>query len=112
MPPPLAALLCLVLTVTLLRWDARHREKLSSATWIPTLWLLVIGSRSVTQWLYLGTPDEEIGAGIEQGSALDRNYFLFLIVCSLIVLIRRGVLWQRVTTLNGWFRSEERRVGK
>jgi exopolysaccharide production protein ExoQ len=103
MPPPLAAALSLILTVVLLWWDGRNRKDLSWATWIPTLWLLVIGSRSVTQWLYLGTPDDQIGASIAEGSALDRNYFLILILCALTVLIRRGIEWQYVARLNGWF---------
>jgi len=103
MPPVLAATFSLLLTAVLLWWDRRRRADLTAATWIPTLWLFFMGSRSVTQWIYLGTPIEELTANLLDGSPLERTVFSGLILCSLIVLFSRRVAWGSVLTRNGWF---------
>lgn len=93
MPPPLALALSLALSFVLLRWDARYREGVSAASWIPTLWMLVLGSRSVTEWLNLGTPSQNAADALLEGSPTDRNFFFALMLLSVVVLVRRRLQW-------------------
>jgi exopolysaccharide production protein ExoQ len=71
----------------------RDRDaRTSPALWIPVVWLLIVGSRPVSQWLGdwgLGsyvtvTPEQYL-----DGSPVDRNVFLVLSVAGLIVLVGR-----------------------
>ena len=62
-----------------------------------------MGSRSVTLWLYLDTPVEELSVDLLEGSPLDRTFFIVLMLCSLMVLLRRHVAWGSILTRNAWF---------
>ena len=50
MPPPIALLICSAFVLFLLRQEARASQDVSKATWIPTLWILMIASRSLGAW--------------------------------------------------------------
>jgi O-antigen ligase len=103
MPPPLALALCLVFSLVLLRWDARYREGVSAASWIPTLWMLALGSRSVSQWLSLGAPGQNVADMMMEGSPVDAAFFFALIVLAVAVLVRRRVKWGPLLRQNAWF---------
>ena len=76
-----------ILGLFVLDRDARNRT--SKALWLPVCWLLIIGSRPVSAWLQGGGPSQ--GIGFEDGSPLDRNIYLALIVLGLGVLFQRRV---------------------
>ena len=103
MPPVLAATLCLLFSGTLLVWDARHRREVSGAVWIPTLWLFVLGSRPVSQWLNLGAPVDDAAGALLEGSPTDRWFFLALIAAAFAVLVRRRLQVAQFARRNGWF---------
>ena len=99
MTPQLALLLCLILIVILFRLDVKSSAARSQALWIPTIWMLIIGSRMVSQWMDFnaGYVTED---NYSEGSALDRNIFLILIVAALIAVVTRGVKLAEVANAN------------
>jgi exopolysaccharide production protein ExoQ len=82
MPPLLALLLCTVFVVVLLRLERRVSPDVSPALWIPTLWMLMIGSRPLAMWF-------DVKGDNESGSALDRFVLTGLTVAAMLVLARR-----------------------
>lgn len=87
---PLATVLCIGFIAWLLIRDARRRPRLGAATWIPTLVLFTISSRTPSQWL---------GESLDYNT-LDQAYFAGLILASLIILSIRPVRWGRVAAAN------------
>src|SRR5262245_7461965 len=100
MPPPLALALTLIFIAWLFWEESRLTYKPSPALWIPSIWLFILGSRSVTEWVYLGTPIS--GGDIAEGSPLDRAVFFSLIVAGVVVLAKRKVSWSQLFRENVW----------
>jgi len=69
--------------------------------WIPLLWIIIIGTKPVSTWFgsrwELESPD-----GYLEGSPLDRNIFIVLLVLGLIVLLNRKVNWRESFASNRW----------
>jgi O-antigen ligase len=101
MPPQLAALICILFILYLFWVDRKRSEDVSSALWIPLIWMLLAGSRYVSQWLNLGSPVGSADAYLE-GDPLNRNVFLLLMVAGVIVLSRRKLAWGHLLTHNSW----------
>ena len=92
MPPSLALLVWLVLTVALFHFDPAKEPKVSAALWVPLIWMFIIGTRLPSQWLG-GT----LGSGyqaLENGNPLDRTIDLALILLSIAILILRSFKWE------------------
>jgi O-antigen ligase len=88
----LALVLCLLLILYLLVRDSKRRGSVSAAIWMPTLMLLVLGSRSFSEW---------IGAGNgQEGNWIDQAFYLSLIVGSWIVGSLRRVNWSKLFAAN------------
>ena len=79
------------------------REGTSRTSWaigIPVVWLTLAGSRSVSQWLQLGSPLDASGQYLE-GNPLDRMVYTGLLALGLMVLVtRRRRVW-RLLKANG-----------
>src|SRR6267154_2769599 len=75
-----------VVGLFLLNRDTRTRT--SKALWIPVVWLLIVGSRSVTQWFQIA-PSPSADATVE-GSPVDALVYTSLLILGLIVLFRRA----------------------
>lgn len=92
----LALLLCTLLVLHLLRFDRRQATKVSSALWLPTIWMLICASKPIGIWFG--------GAGYDfvSGSALDRNFLTLLFVIGFIILLKRNFRWTRAIKANGW----------
>lgn len=88
MPPILALLACFILFIFLLWWDYKQKPRVSLALWIPTIWVMLLGSRFVSQWLNFNF---DVGSTdlFSEGSPIDRAVFSFLICCSIYILVRR-----------------------
>jgi O-antigen ligase len=84
----------------LFRREARQKTNVSKALWIPLIWLLITGSRAVSQWLAGGSVTIELSQ--DGGSPLDAAVFLTLIVAGCIVLQRRGVNLSTFVQNNRW----------
>lgn len=98
MPPPVALSLSLVMMLALLWREPRVRPGVSVVTWIPTLWILILGSRSVGQWLNLGAPTS--ADAYLDGSPIDRAVYLALMAGAFVVLVRRRFSWGDLVSQN------------
>jgi exopolysaccharide production protein ExoQ len=101
LPPRVALLLTLALIVFLFRRDIREKPHISSALWLPVLWLVLACSRSVTQWLNI-FGFHVSGGSVEEGSPLDASFYFAMIIAGYCVLINRQVRLSEVVLNNGW----------
>ncbi len=101
MPPIVATIVYLGFIAWLFRRDIRQQRGVTGALWIPVIWLTIIGSRFVSEWLSLfGLPFGSVN--LEEGSPLDAVVFGLLIVSGLCVLSRRRVTLSEVVRNNRW----------
>jgi len=90
-----ALLLCLIFVAWLLNREIRRRPSMSRALWIPTLMVLMLGSRPISQWIS-GTP-RAFTAGT---SFLDEAFFACILAASFFIASARGVKWGRFLAAN------------
>ncbi len=83
MPPILALLACYGFIFWAFRRDAREHPYLSSSLWLPTLWMMRCGSRSIDYWF----------GGGEETAKYDQILLLLLVLGSLVALSRRPANW-------------------
>ncbi len=95
MPPPVALLLGSAYVLWLLRQESRLSHGVSSALWIPTLWMLSIASKPLGIWF--GTVGDA-----ESGSLPDRLLLAGLSAAAIGVLARRPSNWPRVLRRHAW----------
>lgn len=95
MPRELAQLLCGVFIAWIWYKDYRSRPGLSPALWLPVLWLLVLGSRPLSFWLGVSSPQSDL-----EGNAFDRTIYSIEIIAAIIILSRRGIIWSQVISKN------------
>jgi len=101
MPPRFALLLFLAFIGWLFIRDLKRRSIVSTAIYIPLLWILILGSRPVSVWFGGGVSMESTDDYLE-GSPFDRMVFLFLILAGAVVLLRRRVNWKALVANNKW----------
>lgn len=82
MPPTVALLLCTAFVLFLLLVERRASPRVSSAVWIPMLWMLIIASRPLAIWFGV------VGTN-ESGSVLDRWVLTGLTVAAIVVIANR-----------------------
>ena len=99
MPPPLALLIFLAFILWLFSLERKRRTGVSSALWIPILWVFIIASRPVSQWLHPGAP--AVGTDLD-GSPVDRIFYFGMIIAGYVVLSRRRLDWAAVFRQNRW----------
>jgi exopolysaccharide production protein ExoQ len=99
MSPSLALVLWLVLLVALFAFDAAKESKVSTALWVPLIWLFFLGSRSPSVWL-AGSDVMTVGGGgasmaqsLEEGDPLNRTYELVLLFLGVAILVSRSFRW-------------------
>ena len=97
LPPNVALWLTFAFIFFLFRRESR--EETSGALWIPLIWVLISGSREVSQWINLGSSG--IGA-LEDGSPLDAVVFFLLIAAGFYVLNKRQVNLSEFAKNNRW----------
>jgi len=102
--PPQLALLAWAGFVFFLFWrETRQPSHVSRALWIPLIWVLITGSRFVSQWLEIwGLMPGGGGGDPGEGSPLDALVFLALIVAGFMVLRRRQVKLSVLLRNNWW----------
>jgi O-antigen ligase len=102
MPPQLATLFTFIFIIFLFLVDRKKVEGVSDAVWIPFIWILLVGSRFVSQWINLGAPLDTAAETYLEGSPLDRFVFLFLILAGAFTLYRRKLDWRELLRRNIW----------
>lgn len=101
LPPQLALLLTLGLIAFLFYRENRGGQHVTAALWMPVIWLTIIGSRFVSQWLDIF--GFHMGAvNLEDGSPVDAFFFGLLILSGLCVLYQRRVSLGGVLRNNRW----------
>lgn len=100
MSPPLALAITLLLIGYLIRREGRVAPGQSAAVWIPTLWLLINGSRQPSQWL--GLRGGSLGRDLYEGSSTDQLIYGALIVAGIIVLAKRNVRICHLSKNSSW----------
>jgi exopolysaccharide production protein ExoQ len=101
MPPPLASLLTLGFVVYFFRRDFRENPNVPRALWLPTIWMMIIGSRLVGQWLSLCGLNFA-GASETEGNPIDAIVFLALNLAGIYVLSRRRATLAEIVHNNRW----------
>ena len=103
MIPPYIALLLGISFIIFLFCNDKRNASVSNALWIPLMWLLIIGSRPLAQWL---NPKPVVAVGTEaalmSGSPIDRAVFTILIIASIFILSSRKINWSQFLTGNAW----------
>ena len=105
MSPQIAAVVYTLGIVGLFALDRERGARPSKALWIPVVWLWIVGSREVSQWLAAlgvrqagalsGSPDR-----YAEGSPIDRAVYTGLLVLGMIVLFRRRSEIRRLLRAN------------
>jgi len=103
MPPSLAVILSLLFTLGLCWYDRRRNPAPSLGLWVPTLWLMILGSRPLSTWLIMAGPRMNAEQDIAEGSPLDRAFFFTLMVLGVLILVRRKVDWIDFFRRNIWW---------
>src|SRR6266446_7121646 len=101
MPAPLALLLTTIFVVFLFWRDVRERPPVTGALWIPLLWMLILGSRGVSEWLGWGGTYNTTD-GLAEGSLLDAAVYFSFQLAALFVLLRRRLSWATALSHNPW----------
>lgn len=98
--------IALILWLAIITWlfarDRKLRPMTSGALWLPLLWVMLIGSRTVSYWLDFDVDRELLYDASVEGSPLDRNVFLILIIGAAFTLWRRRLDWGRIFASNSW----------
>ena len=102
MTGPLALALCCAIIASLYWLERGPIEGVSSAVWLPFLWMFFAGSRFASQWLFLGAPESLTVESYAEGSPIDRVVFLALILGAVWVLLHRSINWPALIKNNYW----------
>ncbi|MEQ1849961.1 MAG: O-antigen ligase family protein [Chthoniobacteraceae bacterium] len=101
MPPLLALIITLGFIGYLFNRDSRQGVGVSGALWLPTIWVVIIGSRFLSQWL--DTFGLSVGGGsLEDGSPIDAVVFFGLIAGGVNILRKRRVSLRSLIQQNQW----------
>jgi len=101
LPPRIAAILTWAFIAYLFRRDFQRKPHVTSALWLPFLWIFIIASRPVGQWFsLLGLPTG--GGSLEEGSPLDAAVVFGLMAAGLLVLTRRQINLAEIVRNNVW----------
>ena len=84
----IATAACAVGILILFRLDRKHTSRTSIALLIPMAWLLIAGSRNVSEWFQMSGPVDAVDRYME-GNPLDRNVLSLLMLGGLITLAHR-----------------------
>jgi exopolysaccharide production protein ExoQ len=98
MPPLIALSLCFAFVFLLFRRERKKGPHFPGALWIPLIWMIISGSRFVSQWIFPNT----FQANPEEGSPLDAAIFLGLIFSGFAVMLRRNIQWGNFVKHNVW----------
>jgi exopolysaccharide production protein ExoQ len=99
-----ATLIFLVGILGLFWLNRNPKIKTSPALWLVVLWVAMGGTRAPTQWLAafgIGHTSETVADSYVEGSPIDRNIFLALMLPGMYVLFRRRKRITAVLRANG-----------
>src|SRR5580692_10866841 len=98
----IAFFICMAFIAWFLIRDSKRRSSVSWALWIPTLVVLILASRSPSQWISGGVNYSTGDTGTTAlGNLLDQAFYLSMIVSAMLVASSRGVRWGKIFITNG-----------
>src|SRR5665213_182586 len=101
MSPIIASAVCIGFIVWLFRRDFRERPNVTGALWLPFFWIILSGTRLLSEWLALFGLN--VGAvSVEEGSPVDASVFFILIASGIYVLYQRRVNVAEFMRQNRW----------
>ena len=95
----LGTFVCIASIIWLFALDRDAGARPSNALWIPTVWMLINGSRAVSTWLHMD-PTVSLVQQYSDGSPIDASIYGFLIVAGALVLNCRSVRVKRFLRAN------------
>ena len=98
MPSELAIVGYIIFILYLFWTDTKRRANVSNALWVPLIWMMIMGSRLVSQWLGLGS----IAGSLEEGNPVDATVFSLLIGAGIFILARRKITLLQIVRDNPW----------
>lgn len=101
MPPQLALFLTIIFIGFLVLLDSKRKPHASRALWIPSIWIMIMGSRPVSVWLHTGPVSSSEMAYVE-GDPVNRAILFALIALGLFVLSKRKIRWTQMLKANAW----------
>src|SRR6266487_2683892 len=102
MNPLLALFLTILFIFYLFKRDLGQQSDVSHAIWIPWLWMMILGSRFVSEWLNLGSSLQLSANDYQDGSPIDAIIFFLLLVNGLYILCKRRICWPLLFQANAW----------
>jgi PST family polysaccharide transporter len=87
-PPTLATVVFIAGILMMFRLDREPHARVSRALWIPTVWMLIAGSRMISEWRVgaeIDSPDQYF-----EGSPIDRLVLTGLLAAAVAVLVPRA----------------------
>src|SRR5262245_55830164 len=102
MNPSLALFLTIIFILYLFKRDIGKQSNISYAIWIPWLWMMILGSRFVSEWLNLGSQVRLSSDAYQDGSPIDAIVFSLLLVSGLYILWKRRIRWTLLFQTNPW----------
>src|SRR5205814_751571 len=102
LPPIIASFLTLAFIVFLFRRDIREKPNVSGALWLPLVWLVLLSSRSFSEWLNIFGLPVSSAASMEEGSPRDACFYLALAIPGFCVLSKRQLHLSEIVRNNGW----------
>ena len=103
MPSNLALALCLCFIVFLLAIDRRKDSRVTYASWLPLLWMMIMSSRAVSLWLNFDVPSQNLTAqDYMEGNPTDRAVMTVMIFAGIAVLAFRKINWLQLFRGNAW----------
>ena len=101
LPPSIGLFGGIIFVCYLFGRDARQKPNVTGALWLPTIWVMLIGSRSLSQWLVILNFPIALGS-VEEGNPIDALVYATLIAAGVYVLDKRRVSLSEFIHNNGW----------
>jgi exopolysaccharide production protein ExoQ len=105
MNPTYVLAACTILVAAFLYSEHKSNAPASWALWLPTVWMLICGSRSVEGWWVepgQGIALDQLVEDTTAGSAMDRLVLTVLLSLAIVILLRRKVNWADILKNNLW----------
>jgi exopolysaccharide production protein ExoQ len=100
--PILGLSLSLLFSLIMIVRDCKKRRSVSWAVWIPTLLLMVIGSRTPGDWIASHSRQVVELANNQQGSIIDQLFFLVILISAFLVDWVRRFRWSALFRNNSF----------
>ena len=94
--PALALILISILVLILLRIEHKQYSAGSYSLWIPTIWIMICGSRPIGRWFETVTIDNETG------SPIDQAVLIILLILALLICSKRKIQRSTILKDNLW----------